>query len=523
MNDSMNRALHLFRPRSRPSTYVLWICLVVYLFSAKGYLQDSDTRLSVETAQAMVTRGQLDVPYVFLHTFKAQSGESYSKYGIGIPLYYLPYVAAGDALAGVSGRPASQIAGFLLSFANIPFVMLTLLVFARLLRFFEVTETYASVCLLGLGLGTLVWAYSGYDSSETIQMGLLMLAVYAVILWSPRALITGGIAFAWLFLVKQLYVLFFPVIGMYLLTRSGNLRQRIQRTILFTIPLVFAGVFDLWINYIRFGNPRESGYGLEATLFFPQQLWRTVPMLLGSLDKGLFIYCPVLILALFGWMSFARAHRAEADLCAVLIVEELLLAGSWYSWMGGWSPGPRLLVPVIPLCFLPIAFLSGWWRSAAGRLVIALALLVSFAAQIPGVLVKDQEVHQLKENELTPREGKYAPSDYVTSWILLGHKLTQRNEVYWTPEFHVPVNPEMGLRKREVDLSSYRSFEGLNVWTEQLARQLKKPALRWFPLLGLLLIGWLALQLRRALQSANVPARDTPQELSVAPVPGGRG
>jgi hypothetical protein len=519
----MNRALNPFRQGNRPSTYVLWICLVVYLFSAKGYLQVSDTEFSVETAQAMVTRGQLDVPYAFLQTFKAQSGKSYSKYGIGIPLYYLPYVATGDALARVTGRSARQTTEFLLSLANIPFVMLTLLVFARLLRFWEVSEAYTALCLLGLGLGTMVWVYSGYDSSEAIQMGLLMLAAYGAIRWTPRALIAGGIAFAWLFLVKQLYVLFFPVLGMYLLTRSGELRQRVRRTILFTLPLVPAGVFDLWINYIRFGNPRESGYGLEATLFFPQQLWRTVPMLLGSLDKGLFIYCPVLILALFGWRSFARAHRAEADLCAVLIVENLLLAGSWYSWMGGWSPGPRLLVPVIPLCFLPIAFLSGWWRSAMGRWVIAFVFLISFVAQIPSVLVKDQEIHQLKQNELTLPEGRYAPSDYVTSWILLRHKLVSQNEVYSTSEFHVPENREADLHKRELDLSSYRSFAGLNVWTEQLARQLKKPALRWFPLLGLLLIGWFAIQLKRALQLAGMNACATPQEFSVASVPGGRG
>ncbi|HEV2135054.1 MAG TPA: hypothetical protein VGR47_12520 [Terracidiphilus sp.] len=499
----MNRFVNLIRPGCRPSNYVLWMCLVVYVFSAKGYLQLSDTDFSVQTAQAILTRGQLNIPYVFLSTLKAPSGKSYSKYGIGLPIYYLPFVAAGDGLALLSGRPASRTTGFLLSFANIPFAMLTLILFSKLLRLFEVSEAYSSLCLAGLGLGTLVWQYAGLDSGEEMQMALLMLAVYAVIRWTPRAVLIGGMGFGWLFLAKQLYVLFFPVFAMYLLTRRGEMRQRVQRAMLFTIPLVFAGAFDLWLNYIRFRNPMESGYGLEATLFFPQQLWRTVPLLLGSFDKGLFIYCPVLVLALFGWRSFAGAYREEADLCSVLIIENLLLAGAWYSWEGGWSPGPRLLVPFIPLWFLPIAFLPGWWRSAMGRRFIAFVVLISAVSQIAGILVKDQEIHQIKDNVLTLREGRYAPSDYVMSWILLQHKLAGQKEIYRTSDFGVPDNPENGLHMRLLDLSSYRSFAGMNVWTEQLARWSGKPVLHWLPIFGLFLIGWLALDLQKALKAAT--------------------
>src|SRR4029077_16151671 len=43
---------------------VLTVCLLVYMFSAKGYIEVSDTSLSLQTAQAIVTPGQLDIPYV---------------------------------------------------------------------------------------------------------------------------------------------------------------------------------------------------------------------------------------------------------------------------------------------------------------------------------------------------------------------------------------------------------------------------------------------------------------------------
>ena len=57
---------------------VLTVCLLVYIFSAKGYIQVSDTSFSLQTAQAIVTRGRLDIPYVEPYTLRGPDGRSYS-------------------------------------------------------------------------------------------------------------------------------------------------------------------------------------------------------------------------------------------------------------------------------------------------------------------------------------------------------------------------------------------------------------------------------------------------------------
>src|ERR1700689_1951126 len=101
--------------------YLLLICLVIYVFSAKGYVAVPDTGYSIRTAQAIVERGQLDIPYGEGGTLKAPDGRSYSKYGIGLPLYFVPIVVTGNTLAKVTGLPADEMIGFLISFANIPF------------------------------------------------------------------------------------------------------------------------------------------------------------------------------------------------------------------------------------------------------------------------------------------------------------------------------------------------------------------------------------------------------------------
>jgi hypothetical protein len=474
--------------RDRTPWYLLLMCLVIYVFSAKGYLQASDTSFSLQTAEAIVQRGQLDIPYGAAGTLTWRDGRSYSKYGIGLPLYYIPIVAVAGPLSRVTGLPNSPLTWFLISFANIPFAILTLVFFARLLRLFGIAEIHINLLLVGLGLGTLAWPYAVSDFSEAMQMSLLMVAVYGVVRRSYPALIAGGMAFAWLILVKLIYVVAFPVFAIYLFTRPGDLRNRLKILALFTFPFLVACCFLAWLNVVRFGSPMESGYGSESVQFFPSQLWHTVPKLLASLNKGLFVFCPILVFGVLGWKAFFQRHRAEAILCLVLIVENLLWTASWWSWFGGWSWGPRLLVPTIPLWLLPAAFLLQKVQSRRRLYVFALVTFIAILLQIPGVLVKDQEIHQIKQGMLMPAEQTAAPSDYVAAYILLKHKLVSHHELYGLSELGIPGN-------RKLDLDKYRTFRGWNLWTELSARQFNKPAIRWIPILGLLILIFLAVQI----------------------------
>ena len=491
--------------RDRMLWSAILICVVVYLFTAKGYIEVSDTTYSLQTAEAILDHGQINIPYAQSATLRASDGRSYSKYGFGLPLYFLPFVAVGRTISALTKLPGEEMIWFLISFANIPFVALALLFFAKLLRLFGITEIFAAFLVLGLGLGSLTWRYAVYDFSEAMQMSLLMLTLYCVVRRSPAFVVAGGVAFAWLVLVKLIYVAFFPVFAIYLFTRSGELRHSLKVLTLFTLPFIASCCFVGWLNAIRFGSALESGYGSEAEQFFPSQLLRTVPMLVGSLDKGLFIFCPILILGLFGWKAFFRQHRPEAILCLVLIAENLLWAASWHSWEGGWSWGPRLLVPTIPLWLLPSAFLLQQTRSRPLQGVFALVILISIILQIPGVMVKDQEIHVLKAILPTPTEQAAAPSDYVSAYILLRHKLVLDNEIYSVSELNIPGTGQL-------DMSQYRTFHGLNLWTELSVRQLNKPALRWLPILGLLAVIYLTFQFRRAANGDLAQSRLQPSD-----------
>jgi hypothetical protein len=91
-----------------------------------------------------------------------------------------------------------------------------------------------------------------------------------------------------------------------------------------------------------------------------------------------------LVLSVLLWPRFRRAYPALGLSLALGWIAALAFYGAWWAWHGGWSWGPRFVVPLVPLSCLPLGMLPAsrrWHALAAG--LIALGVVV----QIPGVLV----------------------------------------------------------------------------------------------------------------------------------------
>jgi hypothetical protein len=466
---------------------------IIYLFSAKGYIEILDTTFSVATAVSLFDRGSLEVEHAGEGTLRAANGKLYSKYGVGLPFTYLPYVALGTIVSRVVHLPRLDLVNFFISFSNIPYGIATLFFFSRLLRKLDISERSVCTMTVALGLGTLCWRYADYDFSEEIQMALLTLAALGVVRPMGADLVWAGISLGCLFILKTIYILLLPFFGLYLLFQVPP-AARIKAAISVGGPILIAcGVIGM-TNAIRFGSPFESGYGSEAHQFNAGQIVHVLPWLLFSLRIGIFAFCPMLILALAGWPAFFRKHLFEALLCLGLIATNLLWTAAWHGWDGGWNWGPRLLVPLLPFWLLPVVFLIESPRLQRWFPAFVIFLGLNVVWQLPGILVKDQEIHYARIIS-TKQETKGMVTDIPAGWIFLYHKLTQPGEVYRITDLTSSAdNPQ-----KVIDFSSFRTFQGFNVWTEQTSRQLHQPWLRCLPLFGLLgLAGLLATWMRSA-------------------------
>lgn len=195
-----------------------------------------------------------------------------------------------------------------------------------------------------LAFATPLWLYSKTFFTEPYVAAFLIASYYLVVIknleWPGGALL--GIAF----LMKPASAVALVIFFAWLLYR-----KEYKRAAAFCIPPALAGAAMLFYNNAMMGSP----------LAFTQKYITGNPIagILGTLfdlNSGFFPFAPVLILALFGFRDFFRDKKEEAWLTAGLIVAFILAGGFWKFWDGMTGYASRLLIPIIPLCGIPLAY-----------------------------------------------------------------------------------------------------------------------------------------------------------------------
>ncbi len=142
-------------------------------------------------------------------------------------------------------------------------------------------------------------------------------------------------------------------------------------------------------NYLAFGSPFQLGYmsvvGFEGmqTGFFGIGLPNPVVILelLFGGYRGLLPLAPVLVLVPLGLARMFRRpdNRPDVNVIIALALTFFLVNAGYYYWQGGWSTGPRHIVPMLPLLGLPLAFAlpSGRWARAGAFALLAWGLVLS--------------------------------------------------------------------------------------------------------------------------------------------------
>ncbi|MCC6629365.1 MAG: phospholipid carrier-dependent glycosyltransferase [Chloroflexi bacterium] len=173
--------------------------------------------------------------------------------------------------------------------------------------------------------------------------------------------------------------------------RVALARRLVIASVALGLPLAAWLLLLLWHNQARFGSPLDMGYSDEG---FTTPLYVGLYGLLVSSGKSVFLYSPIVVLAVPGLVFLWRQRPAEAVLVGSLSLVTLLYYSVWWAWYGGWSWGPRFLVPLLPFLVLAAgAALAArrWARWAAVPLALAgvgvqvLGALVDFNAYIDGI------------------------------------------------------------------------------------------------------------------------------------------
>jgi hypothetical protein len=265
-----------------------------------------------------------------------------------------------DAMSGIPLRAVWQIGLWAIVLPGIGLLLLI----RRAVEWIEPGLGTAVAAILGLGtlvlpFSTLLFAHVPAAGLAFLAFCLLQPGCTATWLHVMGAGAAAGLAVA----VDLPLALPAVLLGLYAAAEGPRLRRLAVFGAGGIVGLLPLFAFDTW----AFGNPFHLPYagtagqsaagGWQATGFFGQGLpsFRILVELLLS-QRGLLVMTPVVAAGIAGCVAlWRRGLRSEAGLIAALVLVELVWNSARHPVgfaLGGWSPGPRFLIPLLPfLCF----------------------------------------------------------------------------------------------------------------------------------------------------------------------------
>ena len=410
------------------------------MLTAKGHIEIIDTEYSIRTAKAIIEEGTMLIDPVSPGADHIPSVEGtnkiYSQYGIGLLAIFIPIISVAKFLSFCFGFEEVMLSQFILSFYNIPFAVLGLWHFREILKKLGQDHHTANFLMVCLATGTIFWKYVVTDFSEVTQISLLLGAIHSYINREcPKRWFFVSAYLSLLILLKLVYVIVLPPFVVLAIIEGAKDKKIIKNLTQGASFLTFAGLFVMTLNWHRFGNILESGYGTAQSAFSFNYLQRDFLDYLISFDRGLFPYSPLLLVALFGFREFFKRDKSLFFLIFAISASLFLLTASWVGWKGGYCWGNRNIVPIVPLIALGWAYikLNNCWLH---KNIFTFLLVLSLCVQIIGVSLKTHEWSVISREFKDHPDPYYVPSEIKGSVLLFKEKLLNDS----VSEYTLPIN-----------------------------------------------------------------------------------
>ena len=351
---------------------------------------------------------------------------------LGVPVYWvmqklIDTCTGGQPTEGWMVRILWYLKLFVIRIAVIvlPSALFGVLLF-RFLRIWTGDTGYALILVFGYTLGTLAFPYStlfyGHQFAAVCWFTAFML-IYSLNESHSQAhpyFLLAGVLCGYAVLSEYPVILLALVLTSYVCWKHPEKKS----VGLFLAGAIIPAVILLYYNNLTTGSAFRVGYFHVAGEGFRNQMshgiagvtYPKATALWGitfSPFRGLFFYNPFLLgsLAGFYFMYLKKEYRREFWFCLVSFVVFLWFNASYYMWWGGWSLGPRHLIPMLPCLMLPLVFLPVNARKVLYPLMV-LSIVIMFIGTAVNPQIPDSSpfplgyaLQSLASGHVTPNVG----------------------------------------------------------------------------------------------------------------------
>lgn len=339
----------------------LGTALVYLAWLAPGiYSVDGNSMLAV--AESICISHSLAVPVGLGNPGRA--GLTYSSWYPLLSFLAVPFVDGGVLLAHFMRVPVHYVAAMfglvlqaLIAGAAIAFV-------GGLAIRLGCDRSSARLAALSFGFGTIALGYARTFFSEPLLALVTVASLFFAMGSTKSSVKLSAVLSGLAVLVKPTGIVIGPIVALYLALKRRTPRAAIPTLIGSSAGLLLYCAY----NYYRFGNVLAFGQPFTFSL-------SAIPVgmagMIASPGWGLLWFCPPVLLVVPGVRSALRRCPVESVTLVAVFLAYLLIYSLWASWHGGWSWGPRFLLPALAGVMPFTAFLKGRWRKALVGVSIA--------------------------------------------------------------------------------------------------------------------------------------------------------
>ena len=372
-----------------PTNAISWDVLGYYLYLPFTFIYHDLGLQHKEILDGLIETYKSTSP--FYQATMASSGNWIMKYSSGMAILYSPGFFVGHIWALLTDFPAD---GFSLPYQISLIANGTLFFFIGQYFFRKVllnlfNDKITALVMLMFYFGTNLYSYTAWSAEmpHSYIFTLYTLIIWFTIKWHKSykfkniigLAVTIGIAT--LARPTEIISIFIPLL--WNVTNKQSLKNKYKllysnwkQLLIFTIILLLIGAIQIvyWkiysgkLIYYSYVNPGE---GFEF-------LWPYTLKVLFSFRKGWFIYTPLMIFAVIGFIPLYKKNRGLFTPLIIFLFINLWIVSSWSCWWYAQSLGQRALVQSYAIMAIPFGFFVSSLKSKSVWIKFVFGLLGLF-------------------------------------------------------------------------------------------------------------------------------------------------